>query len=370
MNKAFGIINSADKKLNVEGLQDYRPIASFSFLGRYRLIDFPVSNLVNSGIERIQVQVGDRPRSLVEHLGSGRHYGINSKNGKLQVLFSDEREDSNYNTDISAYLYNLSSIEKEREPYVVIAPSYMVYTADFDELLDKHIESDADVTLLYHAVDNANEKYLDCHYLSLNRQKGVDAIEVNRGSAKNRNIFMDTYIMKKDLFIELIHKARKISSMFSLVDIVNSECKELDVRAIPHRGFFAAITDFASYYETNLALLDYKTATGLFHTNWPITTKTNDSCPTQYFAGADVKDAMVANGCLIEGTVEHSIINRGCIIKKGAVVKNSIILSGTYIGEGVTVENQIIDKSVRIDNVKSVVSPADKPGYVRKHDII
>ena len=145
MYKAFGIINSSGKHIWVEGMQTYRPISAFSFLGRYRVIDFPISNLSNSGIDRIQVYIRRMPRSLVEHVGTGRHYNINSKRGKLQLLFSeDSTEHSLYNTDIESYLENLECIETMRHPYVVIAPSYMVYSQDFGELLNQHIESEAE----------------------------------------------------------------------------------------------------------------------------------------------------------------------------------------------------------------------------------
>lgn len=370
MHLAFGIINSADRKLNVEGLQDFRPIGSFSFLGRYRLIDFPISNLVNSDIEKIAVQVGDRPRSLVQHLGSGRHYGINSKTGKLQVLFSDEREDSNYNTDIASYVYNMSIFEKIPCPYVVICPSYIIYTANFAELVEEHISSDADITLLYHTVDNANEKYLGCHYVNLNRQRGVESIAENRGRAKTRNIFMDTYIMKKELFLELIHKARKTSSMYSLVDIVSDECKNLDVRGISHRGYFAAITDFSSYYNANMDLLDYNIASNLFLKHWPIVTKTTDSQPTQYFEGAKVKSCFISNGCDIEGEITNCILGRGVTVKRGCKIKNSVILSGVTIAEDTIIENQVIDKGVVIKTKKEIISPDGQPGYIRKRDIL
>ena len=111
---------------------------------------------------------------------------------------------------------SIEFIERMREPYVIIAPSYMVYAANYSELLQAHIDSDADITLLYHSVDNAREAFLNCDILNLNKQKGVESIEKNRGSAQKRNIFMDTYIMKKELFIELIKKGKKISSMYTL----------------------------------------------------------------------------------------------------------------------------------------------------------
>lgn len=371
MYKAFGIINPAGRHLWVEGMHTYRPIGAFSFLGRYRVIDFPISNMSNSGIDRIQVYIRRKPRSLTEHLGTGRHYNINSKRGRLEILFSENGvEHDIYNTDIAAYMENMECIERMHHPYVVIAPSYMVYSMDYDSLLKSHIESGADITLLYHSVDNAKEAFLNCNVLELNRQKGVNAIEQNHGNAKNRHVFMDTYVMKKELLVELIHKAKSLSSMYTLSDIVNYECGELDIRGVAHHGYFAAITDFKSYYDANISLIDFKMAQNLFHEDWPIYTKTNDSCPTQYFETADVKNSVVSNGCLVEGTVENSVIGRGCIIKKGAVVKNSIVLSDAEIGEGVHVENQVVDKKAKLIRTKELTADPGRPGYIRRGDLL
>ena len=371
MSKAFGIVNFSGRNIWVEGLQPYRPIGAFSFLGRYRVIDFPVSNMSNSGIDHIQVYIRRKPRSLVEHLGTGRHYNINSKRGKLQVLFSETGLNNDiYNNDISAFLANMEDIEKEPYPYVIVAPSYMIYSMNFDSLLQPHLQSEADITLLYHSVDNAKEAFLNCNTLNLNRQKGVLSIEENHGNAKNKHIFMDTYVMKKELFIELIHKAKSLSSMYTLAEVVSSECSELDIRGVSHRGFFAAISDFKSYYDANMSLIDFKNATTLFSDDWPIYTRTNDSCPTQYFENADVKMSVVSNGCLIEGTVENSVIGRGCVIKEGAVVKNSVILPNVVIGKGVHVENQVVDRDAKLIRVKEIVSAPEKPGYIKKRDTL
>lgn len=271
----------------------------------------------NSGIERIQVYIRRKPRSLTEHLGTGRHYNINSKRGKLHILFSETGVDNDiYNNDIAAFMENMECIERVHYPYVVIAPSYMVYSMDYSKLLQTHIDSGADITLLYHSVDNAKEAFLNCNTLNLNRQKGVLSLEANHGNAKNRNIFMDTYVMKKELFMELVQKAHKLSSMYTLADIVHDSCSELDVRGVAHHGYFASITDFKSYYNANMSLIDFKAATSLFDDEWSIYTRTNDSCPTQYFETANVKNSVVSNGCLIEGTLENSVVGRGCVIKK------------------------------------------------------
>ena len=127
--RAFGIISSSGNHIHVEGMQDYRSIGAFSFLGRYRAIDFPMSNMSNSGIEHVSVLMSNNPRSLVEHLGSGRHYNINSKRGKVQMLFAaNASATSIYNTDIASFYVNVESISKVHADYVVVAPSYMVFT--------------------------------------------------------------------------------------------------------------------------------------------------------------------------------------------------------------------------------------------------
>lgn len=371
MCDAFGIVNFAGNHIWVEGMHEYRPVAAFPFLGRYRVVDFPISNMSNSGIDQIQVYINTKPRSLVEHLGTGRHYNINSKRGKLHILFSDTMIDHDmYNNDISAYMENMESIARVNQPYVVIAPSYMVYTQNYDALLNAHVESGADITLLYHTVDNAKESFLSCNMLNLNKQKGVLSIEKNRGNAKNRNIFMDTYVMKKELFVELVKKARKTSSLYTLADIVNSECENLDIRGIAHRGYFASITDFKSYFDANLSLIDFDTATSLFVPDWPIYTRTNNSCPTHYCENASVKSSVISNGCNIEGDVENCVISRGCTIKKGAVVKNCVILNNVVIGEDVHAENMVIDRNAHVTKVKEVVGDPERPKYVKRDDRI
>ena len=371
MAKAFGIVNTSGNHIWVEGMQDFRPIGAFSFLGRYRVIDFPISNMTNSGIDRIQVFAGNNPRSLIEHLGTGRHYNINSKTGKLQILFAEGHSKNDiYNTDIAAFWENMSNIQKRKEEYVIIAPSYMVFAMDFDLLLQEHIASKADVTLLYHSVKDANVNFLNCNFLTLNRQKGVLSIATNRGSEAERDIFMDTYVMKKELFIDLVGWAKERSSMYTLSQILNIECEDLDVRGYKHEGYFAAITNFKSYYDANLSLIKYEDTKDLFDENWPIYTRTNDSAPTHYYDTASVKQSVISNGCIIQGTIENSIVGRGCVIKKGVTIKNSLILPESTIEEDIHVENYVVGKHSKLIHCKELVANPETPGYVRRGDTL
>ncbi|MFG6333195.1 MAG: glucose-1-phosphate adenylyltransferase subunit GlgD [Lachnospiraceae bacterium] len=373
MARALGIISFSENHIWVEGMETYRSIPAFSFLGRYRVIDFPISNMSNSGIDRIQVYIRRKPCSLVEHIGRGRHYNINSKSGYLQMVFAESQENKDYyNTDIKVYADNLDRMVKASNNYVVIAPGYMVFTQDFDELLKVHEESGADVTLLYHKVDNAKESYLSCDCLELNKQKGVNSIVRNNGTTKNRNIFMDTYIMKKEVFIDLVHAAQKASSMYTMKHIINDMCEaqELNILGVSHKGFFAPISDLKGYYDANLALLDPENVKSLFRPDWPIYTRTSDSCPTQYYETADVKASFISNGCQIEGTVENSVIGRGCVVKPGAMVKNCVVLADTVIGNDVHIEGQVVDRLAKVTRMKEIIADPAKPGYVKRNDTV
>ncbi|MCR5775111.1 MAG: glucose-1-phosphate adenylyltransferase subunit GlgD [Lachnospiraceae bacterium] len=371
MPRALGIVTPSGNNIRVNGMDFFRPISAFSFLGRYRIVDFPVSNMSNSDIEHIQVYVSQNPRSLAEHLGTGRTYNINSKRGKLQLLFNqDSKVNEIYNTDIRAYSDNMDLIELASEPYVIITPGYMIFKQDYSDLLKEHIASGAEVTLLYHKVDNADKTFRNCHTIALNRQKGIKSISVNDGSDPETNIFMDTYVMQKDLFIKLIHKAQKRSSVYRLIDMINEEIDELDIRGLPHKGYFSAVTDFKSYYDANLELLDFGKANDLFTDEWPIYTVTTDACPVRYVKGSRVKNSVVANGCVVEGAVENSVIGRGVEIRKGASLKNCVILGHAVIGEGVRLEGQVVDKWAKVVNIKQIIASPDNPGYVKRGDVL
>ena len=369
MTRAFGIITSSAEQ-KVEGLQNYRSIGAFSFLGRYRVVDFPISNFSNSNIDRIQVYISSNPRSIVSTIGTGRHYNINSKKGRVQLLFPTENNlNEIYNTNINAFLENLEKIEGVHEEYVIITPSCMVFRQDFDEFLKDHQASDADISVLYHTVDDAKEGYSTCNKLILDGER-VASISPCLGDNDIANIFMETYVMKKDLLLSLIRAAKATSSMYSLSDIVNARAAELKIRAVEHKGYFAPITSLKSYHKANERLLDKKVADELFTDEWPIYTRTSDSCPTQFFPGSSVKHSVVSNGCTIKGSVDGSIIGRGVSIGEGAVIKNSVVLANSKIGAGAVVENQVVDKYAIIQENTKVIASPENPGYIKKRDII
>ena len=369
--RALGIISFEDNTANVGGLDDYRPVPAMSFMGRYRVIDFVLSNMTNSGIDNVHVYCKEKPRNIIEHLGEGTNYNINSKRGKLRVLYGEKNFSSPvYNHDIANYMLNMQYIEGDRNPYVVVAPSYFVYSLDFSTVLDAHVESGADVTVLYTSTSEAKTSFLGCDVLTLDKEKNVTAFDKNRGNTKTKNVSLEAYVMTKKLFIELVKKAAATSSLYWFKDILRDSLGELTMKGYPVRGFVACINTLEAYFKTSMALRDRSVADGLFKPGWPVYTQTSDSSPTMYRTGSSVTGSVVANGAVIEGKVENSIISRGVTISKGAVVKNCILLPGAFIGEKAKLDHVVVDKYAIIHHVKELKGTDEEPVYVARRDRI
>ncbi len=371
MCNAFGVVVFGGNGLEVEGLETYRSIGAFSFLGRYRVIDFPISNMTNSGIDELQLFVNKYPRSIIDHVGIGRQYNINSKRGKLSILFGSEENVSNiYKHDIASFANNRIAIEAAPHKYVVIAASHMIYSIDYNDVIEEHVRTGADITMVYKSVDTAKEEFINCDVLEINKQKGVVRLDKNRGNYKNRNISMESYVMSKEIFLSMIDQAVTTSSLYWMRDMLSDACSFLDVRAYQYKGFFKSINSFGNYFKANMELLHPEERKKLFKEDWPVYTKTNDSAPTHYFEKGSAVGSLVSNGCCIEGEVINSVVGRGCYIKKGAVVSNCVILPGTVIGEDVKLDYVVVDKKVVIEKVKEVAGSVNEPAYVKRYDKI
>lgn len=370
MTRAMGIIGFEGDTVKIEGISKHRPMSSVSFLGRYRLIDFPISNLTNSGVNTIHIYVKEKPRSVFEHVGTGRQYNINSKHGKLRVMYGEEEISSSiYNTDVRSYLQNESYIWEDEAEYVIIMPSHFIYTQDFSDVMDKHIESGADITMLHKNTDAAKEKYFGTTTINFDKEKRVKSFEINRGQAKKRAISLEAYVLKKQLFVELLHKANNQSPIYWFKDIVTENVSNLNIQGYSVKGTVLAITDLQSYYDSSMELINPESS-DLFKKDWPIYTRTNDSAPTIYGENAKVSKSLVANGTLIQGTVTNSIIGRNVQIEEGAVVENCIILPTSYIGKDVRINGLVVDKHVRIEKSKEIKGSPEQLIYINRHDHI
>lgn len=371
MKDVLGIIKFEDASVDVAGLSEHRPIPSLTFLGRYRLIDFMMSNLSNSGISYIQVYVKNKPRSVYEHLGSGRSFNINSKHGKLRVHHGEEALQSEaYNTDIRSFISNRQFIEEARKEYVVLTSSYMVYTIDFNDVVEEHKKSKADITMLYSPVKNANESYFGCDTLRINQSKRVTGMSKNLGKYKARNVSLETYVMKKSMFLKLCDLGFKTSALYWFNNIIQDELENYTVNAYRHKGSVYPINSLTEYHKANLELTSYEIGKKIFNPEWPILTRTNDSPPVMYGADAIVSESVIANGCKVNGTVIKSVLGRGVIIEKGAVVVNSNVLPGSKIGKGIHLDHVIVDKNAVVEKVNELKGSLDAPVYVKRRDRI
>lgn len=371
MSKVLGILNFEPSYVHVKGIEDFRPISAASILGRYRVIDFMLSNFTNSGIDSIKVYIKNRPRSIVEHI-TRTSYNINSKKGKIHLLHGEVDYSNNdlFNVDIQAFKTYMEFVDVENSSYVVIAPSHFIFKQDFSEMLDYHIKSKNDVTVLYKNANDTDRNYLMGDVLSIDDRKRVTSFHKNRGKYKNGNVSLETYIMSTLTFKQLVEEASVTSSLYSFSDIVADNAKVLKIGAYQHRGYCACISTLRAYYEANMQIKKEKELTRLINEDWPIYTMTNDSCPTLYKEGAKVSGSIIANGCQIEGTVINSVIGRNVVIKQGAVVKDSVVLPDTFIDKKVKMECAVVDRLSIVTHIKDIKGTKEEPLYVKRGDRI
>ena len=368
---ALGIINFEDNTIEIDGLGEYRPVPAMVFMGRYRIIDIMLSNMTNSGINSVQVYCKEKPRNLIEHLGSGQRYNINSKRGKLRVLYGEKMFSSLvYNTDIENFRLNMQYIERDPNPYVVIAPSYFVYPIDFTTVLKQHLDTNADVTVLYTSTNEAKTSFLNCDTVTVDKEKKITAFGKNRGNTKNRLISLEAYVMRKSLFIDLVEKAANTSSLYWFKDILADSVESLNIRGYQVRGYVACLNTLSEYYRNCMELKHPGISAQLFKADWPIYTQTSDTCPTHFTREGTAKDSVIANGCMIEGEVSGSILGRNVKIERGAIVHNCIIIGENVIGKNVHLENVVVDKYAEVKNIDKLVGTYTEPVYVKRRDRI
>ena len=370
MPKAIGIINIEPSYVKVEGIEDHRPISASSILGRYRVIDFILSNFTNSNIYNIDVQVKNRPRSTIAHVHR-TDYNINTKKGNIRILYGEKPVlNEVYNTDVASLLANMEYFEETSTPYVILAPSHFIYIQDFRKLIDYHIKSRNDITVLYQNVTKANEDFLMCDTLELTKTKRIMKMAKNYGAHKNAKVSLETYIMSRETFVEVLQAAKAISSLYSLSDIVKESLKTLKVGAYCHTGYAACISTLSAYYKASMDIKREKELHKMINDDWPIYTVTNDSCPTLYEPGSKINNSIVGNGCIIEGTVSNCVIGRNVVIKKGAVIKDSIIMPDAFINKGVKMEKCVVDRLAIITHVKELKGSIEHPLYISRGDRI
>ncbi len=368
---ALGIIfpNSYDQI--VPELVNVRLMASIPFASRYRLVDFMLSSMSNCDINNISLLVNKNYLSLMDHLGSGREWDLVRKNGGLHLFPPNaEKTSTVYTGRISALAGMLEYLRKQKEKYVVMADGNNAVNFDFKALIKAHIETGADVTVVY------KEQEIPDGYLEMREDQGfyysyvvengrVKKIYVNPKESGVQNLSMNIFVVERELLIDLINTAFVRGQKYWERDILLNQLEKLNVQGYKYEGYVARITSIKSYFDENMKLLDDFNLDALFGGN-PIYTKIRDDNPTRYIAGAKVENTMAADGCVIEGEVENSILFRGVKVAKGAKVKNCILMQDTVVEAGAEVEYMITDKNVTISAGKEMKGTDTYPIYVAK----
>jgi len=369
MRNVLGLVN-LHRAPSLGSINLDRSIASTTFLGRYAFIDFPLSNFANSKIEKKGILVEKNIRSVLKHIGNGNIYNANTITGFTSIMYNEKCASlGQYNTDINNLIENVNYINQAHPDYILVAPVHIIYRMNYQDVIDAHIKSGADITMIYKKIDNGNEEenvILD----DLQIENGkVKEIYRNMGQTKNINASLETYVMSRKVFDMLINKAKQLSNFFSIRDLTKFIINEINVQAYEYDGFMVTISGAQSYYNHSLKLLDPRELKQMFDPNWPIYTTTHNTPPSRYKKNAIVSNSFISNGSQINGKVSGSIISRDVIIEEGAEVIDSIVFTDTTIGKGVKVINAIIDKHVKVIN-SDVIGTKEKIMVVKEKDII
>lgn len=350
---ALGIIfpNSYDSL--VPELVDERLMASIPFGGRYRMVDFVLSSMVNCGIDNISVLVRSNYHSLMDHLGSGREWDLARKNGGLNIFPPySEKNVKVYSGRVDALYSIMDTLKDQKEKYVVMTDTNIAVNFDFKALMKAHAESGADVTMVYtkEEIPTGLKENTDMHnlYFTLKMEDNrVSKIYLNSKDEGVQNLSMNIYIMERELLMDLVNTAFVRGYTYFERDILAAKTDKLNIQGYEYNGYVARVCNMKSYFDENMKLLKDENLDALFSGN-PIYTKVRDDNPTRYIAGSKAKNALVADGCVIEGEVENSILFRGVKVAKGAKVKNCVLMQDTVVGEGANLEYVITDKNVNI----------------------
>lgn len=373
-SECVGIINLDNKNnLAMSHLTNVRPIGSLPIAGRYRVIDFSLSNMVNSGITNVGIFSKEKYRSLTDHIGSGKDWDLSRKTGGLFIFSPENTKDRNKhpyrNGDIYNILANIDYIEKCEEEYVLIAPGYMIGNIDYTKAIEYHKDSGNDITILYKNIDNADVDFYETSILNIDNNKVIN-IGTNLGTSKNANVSMETYIMKRTDFIESIYKCVSEGTHSYIEDFIAESINKLNIGAYEYKGYIKCINSIKSYYSMKDELLKEDIANELLYSDRKILTKEKNQSPTIYSDSANVENSFVATGCVIEGTVKNSIIFRKVHIKEGSVIENSIIMQNCTIENNVQLENVIFDKNVCISEGKELKGDIEYPVVIEKNTAI
>ena len=372
MNDTFAIVYAGHGNPLLGDLIAHRCVAALPLAGRFRTIDVLLSNLSQSGIRNVGVIMQRNFQSLVEHIGSGDAWDLNSKSGGVALLtpFDQGLGTGLYRGFGDALFAKRYYLNRQHAKYCLLLASDMVYRADYNELLEHHLATGADITLLYSRelrLGLGDPTHLANLHISDGRVHGVDFEPV---TAEGGNFNLGACLMEKDLLLRLLENACAEGRYDFVNDVIEPAASSYRVMALEHKGYSGRLTTVKSYFDMTRDMLDPEVRNNLFYANGPIYTRVMDAPPVRYANGCVVENSVFGNGCDVRGRVVGSVVFRGVCIEAGADVENCVIMQDSRISKGAYLRNAIIDKDVIVAEGARLIGTPDAQLVVRKGAIV
>lgn len=367
MLDTLGVIIACNNEADLGELTRIRTVSAVPFAGRYRLIDFVLSSMVNSGMNTVGVATGHNYQSLLNHIGTGKPWDLARKREGLFVLPPAQDVVLTGDCRIAVLSGIIGFLERSKQHYVVVADGNNVCNIRFDKVVEQHKAVGAEITVIYQQVKSKvdGETYVD-----VDENGAVKDLVYAQDRKKCLNRMVGYYVFTKDILINLLEECMIHGKKRFVKDIIERNINRCKIYGYCFDRFLRSIKDIDSYYKVSMELFESGKRKDLFMSEDKIFTKSKDRIPTRYLSDASIKSSIVADGCVIDGTVEDSIIFRGVAINKGAVVKNCIVMQEGIISPKATLSCCILDKNCIIREGKTLVGQQDFPIVVSKHRTI
>jgi glucose-1-phosphate adenylyltransferase len=370
-----GIIFANMHDLTISDLTKLRTTGSVPFGGRYRLIDFPLSNMVNSGISSVGVITKSNYQSLLDHLGSGGEWDLSRKTDGLRLLppygTSAENFTSGglYRGRLEALANVIRFIEKTPADYIVLSDCDVIVNIDLKKVLAFHVEKQADITVIYGRGSYTAIELRNKIILNTNQDDRVYDVLIRPvvgDPGAEVNVSMNMFIMSKEYLLGIVKESASRNLYNFEVDIMQHRCDQTKIFGYKYDGYYSQIDSLITYHRANMELMNMSNRTAVFKPRRPIYTKIRDEAPAKYGLEACATNSLIADGCIIEGSVENCVLFRGVKIGKGAVIKNSIIMQDSIINEKCEMDYVIADKDVKVGSYRTLLGTQDFPVFVGK----
>jgi len=350
-----------------------RTLSAARFAGRYRLVDFMLSNMVNSKIFNIGMILNSQYQSLINHIGMGKEWDLARKSGGVTFFppyYADERRSVNSELDGPLQRAAEFLVESKAE-YVVLADSSIVYNMDYRKAVEAHRKSGADVTAVYTKKKITPGERENTVSFGINDEGRITSVDLPPPNAEDINVSLGAYVLHKRHFIQLTAGEKNCGMLrFSRV-LLAGALERLNVVAFEFKGYSAHICSVETFFHYNLDILDIDNRNSLFdYGGRQIYTNRKDSLPVKYGKNANIKNSIIADGCQIDGTVENSTICRNVKIATGAVIKNCVLQDDTVVDKNATLDCIITDRSVVISENRSMMGYRTYPVYIERARVI